>query len=360
MKATAGLVASVITLGTLAHAGAGTLVPIELKSIGSNASKISGAKPAAEDTGNESPATPVATSGFAPYSGNPVLSPGRDGEWDAGALGSMTVVRVGEVYHMYYEAWGERSAKNWSKEEYDSLQIGHATSRDGIHWVKDFANPVIRRGETGDAWDRDGTWDPFVIHEDGRFKMWYGGGNKVCDWGYAESTDGTLFRKKGRISKLGKVEDCHVIHDRERGEYQMFFWDRAREPMGLYRASSRNETGFDFNAAIPVRIEGERYPGMYKFTQVFRNEGKWYMLYGDFERPHCPRSTVRLAGSQDGRNWTKFGDNLVEGHDGEIITLSPDLHAVYYGRQGCFDAKGCDIRVALFRGSFESLAGADR
>ena len=38
----------------------------------------------------------------------PVISPGEKGSWDAGALGSMTVVKVGGVYQMYYEAWGVR------------------------------------------------------------------------------------------------------------------------------------------------------------------------------------------------------------------------------------------------------------
>jgi len=40
------------------------------------------------------------------YPDNPLLRPGAKGEWDAGALGSMTVLKVGEVFHLYYEAWG--------------------------------------------------------------------------------------------------------------------------------------------------------------------------------------------------------------------------------------------------------------
>jgi predicted GH43/DUF377 family glycosyl hydrolase len=359
MKTAMLLAASVIALCSLALVGCGAFVRMEPKSTRPPGFEISDAGPPAGNAMPGKTETLAGARGFVPYLGNPVISPGAVGEWDAGALGSMTVVRVGATFHMYYEAWGVRSAKEWSRAEYDSLQIGHATSPDGIHWVKDPANPVIRRGDAEDAWDRHGTWDPFVIHENGIFKMWYGGGNKVCDWGYAESKDGTRFTKKGRISRLGKVEDCHVIHDKERGEYHMYYWDRAREPLGLFRASSRTETDFEFTAAIPVRIESERYPAMYKFTQVFRAEGRWYMLYGDFERPHCPRSTVRLADSPDGRHWTKLHGNLVEGHDGEFITLGPKLHAIYFGRQGRFDAQGCDIRVALFRGSLESLAGAD-
>jgi hypothetical protein len=300
------------------------------------------------------------TRGFKPYSGHPVLAPGPRGAWDAGALGSMTVLKAKDVFHMYYEAWGVRSAKEWSQEEYNSLQIGHATSTDGVHWVKDPANPVLPKGTGAAAWDRDGTWDPFVIYEDGLFKMWYGGGNKVCDWGYAVSKDGTHFTKKARLSRLGRVEDDHVIHDRTAGTYDMYFWNRAFEPMGLFRARAATETGFDFGKAEALRIEGEQYPGMYKFTHVFTDGGAWYMLYGDFVRPHCPDSTVRLAASPDGLTWTSVNRNLVEGHDGEILQAAAGLYLLYYGPRNHFDAAGCDIRVALYAGELRHLAGRDK
>jgi hypothetical protein len=114
------------------------------------------------------------TNRFAAYPNNPVLSPGPEGSWDAGALGSMTVLKVKNIYHLYYvyyEAWGVRGNNST---DYNTLQIGQATSRDGVHWTKDPANPVLPKG-TGDDWDRDG-WDPFVLYEKGVFKMWYGGG----------------------------------------------------------------------------------------------------------------------------------------------------------------------------------------
>lgn len=294
--------------------------------------------------------------GFKPFDANPIISPGKEGQWDAGALGSMTVVKAKDVYHMYYEAWGVRSKKHWSHEEYNSLQIGHATSADGVHWVKDPANPVIPKGKQENAWDRDGTWDPFVIYEDGLFKMWYGGGNKVCDWGYAVSKDGTHFTKKGRISNLGTVNDDHIIHDKDSGRYHMYYWARAHEPMGLFRATSSNETDFDFKNAKQLKINGEHYPGMYMFTHVFMDDGKWYMLYGNFKRPHCPKSTVRLATSSDGLNWTSVNKNLLEGHDGEIIKADRDLYLLYFGPRNHFDAKDCDIRVALYHGNLSTLA----
>jgi acetyl esterase/lipase len=291
------------------------------------------------------------------YHQNPVISTGPEGSWDAGALGSMTVLKVGDTFHLYYEAWGVRSEKEWDAAEYESLQIGHATSTDGIHWTKDPHNPVLPRGAQG-QWDRTGTWDPFVIYEDGLFKMWYGGGGggKPCDWAFAVSKDGSSFTKKGQISHLGHVEDCHVVHDKNSGRYYMYYWDRRFEPRALFRASSHNETDFDFNNATPIKIQGEDYPAMYKFTHVLHEADTWYMFYGNFVRPHCPDSTVRLATSTDGLHWTSRNKNLLEGHDAEVLKAGDNLYLMFFGPRNHFDAKDCDIRLAFYKGALDDLA----
>ena len=113
--------------------------------------------------------------GFKPYKKNPIIEVGPEGSFDGGALGSMSVLLVDGIFHVYYETWGVRSSAEWDAEEYESLQIGHATSTDGVNWVKDPNNPVLPQGGEAD-FDRTGVWDPYVVHEDGVFKMWYGGG----------------------------------------------------------------------------------------------------------------------------------------------------------------------------------------
>ena len=150
------------------------------------------------------------TEGFKPYDGNPILQPGPAGSFDAGALGSMCVVRVGEVLHLYYEAWGVRAAKNGTPAEFETLQIGHATSPDGLHWTKDPLNPALPRGGKAD-FDRTGVWDPYVIHEDGLFKMWYGGGGSQLNlgWAYATSDDGIHWQ--ARNMGLVKGHDADVL-----------------------------------------------------------------------------------------------------------------------------------------------------
>ena len=292
--------------------------------------------------------------GWREYSGNPVLEPGKAGEWDAGALGSMSVLKVGGTYHMYYEAWGKRG-EEWSISDYETLQIGHAVSADGVHWTKDPHNPVLPKSSKAGDWDAHGTWDPFVLYEDGVFKMWYGGGvGDECDWGFAVSKNGTDFTKMGQISNLNHVEDCHVVHDRGAGRYYMYYWDRRHEPMGLFRAESFDERNFDFADAVNIRIRGEDYPGQYKFSYVFIEDGRWHMFYADFIRPHCGECYTRYAVSRDGLNFTFTRGGLVAGHDAEVVKASDRLYLMYYGPQGYFDAKDCPINLAVYAGNLNA------
>jgi len=288
------------------------------------------------------------------FENNPVLTMGETGSWDAGALGSMTVLKVEDMYHMYYEAWGIRTEEEWDAEEYTSLQIGHATSKDGIVWIKDPSNPVISKGAEG-SWDADGTWDPFVLYEDGIFKMWYGGGQQICDWGYAVSKDGSTFEKKGRLSHLGGMEDNHVVHDKQTDRYYMYYWDRAYEPLGLFRAESKDEIHFDYKNAVNIIIENDYEEDKYKFTHVLKVNNLWLMFYADFVRPHCDESKTRLALSVDGLNWRSMNKNMFAGHDAEVLPVNENLVYVYYGPNGYFDRKDCDIRLMMFSGEMEEL-----
>ena len=291
---------------------------------------------------------------FQVYHGNPILAPGDPDEWDAGAIGSMSVALVDGVYHMYYEAWG-RPDPNVDGVDYATLQIGHAVSLDGVHWRKDPANPVLRKGAANE-WDEKGTWDPFVIFEDGRFKLWYGGGiHPACDWGYAESDDGSNFTKHGRISQLNHVEDDHVFHDDGAGRFYMYYWDRQHEPNGLFRAESKNETDFDFAGAVPISIDGDYDHPMNKFTHVVREDGKWYMLYADFVRPGCDESYTRLAVSDDGVKWKSVNRRLFEGHDADVLRVGESLYLAYYGPRGRFDQLDSDVRLAIYHGKLASL-----
>jgi predicted GH43/DUF377 family glycosyl hydrolase len=285
-------------------------------------------------------------------------------EWDAGALGTACVIKVKDVFHLYYEAWGVLTEAG-KPEEYDTLQIGHAVSLDGLHWAKDPGNPVIRRGKA-DSWDAQGTWDPFVIYEDGKFKMWFGGNKgKQCEWAYAESKDGTHFDERGPISHLGAVEDIHVVHDAKAGEYRLYYWDRDKapwddvmkgppgQPSGLFVARSKNETDFDFDHAQRLMVQGQEWP--VKYSHVLPYHDKWVMFYGEAVVRGKP-SRSGMAFSDDGFTWKRAAFPIDDGHDTEAIEAAPGLWMIFYGPHSYFDWPEGDLNVGIYEGSLDDLA----
>jgi hypothetical protein len=275
-----------------------------------------------------------------------------------GAFGSMSVLLVDGVFHVYYETWGIRSSAEWDAGEYESLQIGHATSTDGINWIKDPNNPVLPHGGEAD-FDRTGVWDPYVIHEDGIFKMWYGGGGGSqpnFGWAYATSEDGSHFVKKGLIG-IGNqtgTEDCHVVYDEASGLYYMYYWYGWDEPEALYLVTSPTETGFDYNEAINIRIEGDD-SYMKKFGHILRNKDGWHMFYSNFVQPHCPNSITRYAYSSDGIHWEARNTALLKGHDSEVLCVTENLYMMFYSPQNGFDREDTDIRLAIYNGALPEL-----
>ena len=56
----------------------------------------------------------------------------------------------------------------------DHAQIGLARSKDGITgWVRHAGNPIVR--PTPDGWDADACYKPYVVYSDGRWRLWYNG-----------------------------------------------------------------------------------------------------------------------------------------------------------------------------------------
>jgi hypothetical protein len=139
----------------------------------------------------------------------------------------------------------------------------------------------------------------------------------------------------------------------------MYYWDRKHEPSGLFCAQSPNETDFDFAHAEPIKIGGLDARTMFKFTQVIQNDGQWEMFFGKFVRPGCKGSSTGFATSPDGLHWTARNTKLLLGIDGEALNVADNLWLVFYGRDGFFDQAGQDIRLAVFKGSLNDLAGKD-
>lgn len=126
--------------------------------------------------------------------GQPVVSPGSSGAWDEGWVADPTVIRRGaNDWIMYFR--GQDTLDNSG-----TIQIGLATSTDGVSWTKSGSNPVLTPGSAG-AWDETHVLGPAAyLDPDGtRAHLWYAGEDSggTQGLGYARSDDDTTFTKGG-------------------------------------------------------------------------------------------------------------------------------------------------------------------
>ena len=96
--------------------------------------------------------------------GRPVLGPGRKGQFDDQVVLHPAVARdTHGVLHLWYNGVGPQK----------SFRIGHATSRDGVHWTRtNKGNPVLNPSRVG-PFNEGYVYNVFVMLEGGQFHMWY-------------------------------------------------------------------------------------------------------------------------------------------------------------------------------------------
>lgn len=123
------------------------------------------------------------------YPDNPVFEAGPTGSWDDGGwtrCGAVTMVH--DTLHMWYTS-DDGSMKNWA--------IGHATSIDGLKWVRDPANPVFTM-EKENEWTYNWIEIHEVVHDGNTYHMWYVGGTypeNDSSIGHATSPNGTVWTR---------------------------------------------------------------------------------------------------------------------------------------------------------------------
>jgi len=89
----------------------------------------------------------------------PILSPGPTGSWDDHRIETPVVIKTGSnSYHLYYSGCSTTSCL------VPQYSIGHATSGDGITWIKDPDNPVITyQASDPTKWSFNGIGEPAAV-----------------------------------------------------------------------------------------------------------------------------------------------------------------------------------------------------
>ncbi len=116
----------------------------------------------------------------------PVLGFGPRGSWDERGIADPYVLKVREYFYMFY--LGQDRARR--------QRLGLARSRDGEHWQKLRANPVLEPGPYG-SFDEMGLGEPAVWIAGGSYWMLFTGrdAHENRRLGMARSTDGVHWEK---------------------------------------------------------------------------------------------------------------------------------------------------------------------
>ncbi len=258
---------------------------------------------------------------------HPVVNYGAGNGWDDITVFWPTVVKEGEILHMWY-AGGDNVLGS------GTVQIGYATSARGVIWRRAEENPVLRPDL---SWEGGSVLSPTVIKDDGIFRMWYGaGGVPSTAVGYATSPDGLHWQKHPLpvLQRGAPGEwDSSIIGPgtviRENNIFKMWYWGgRGSWPeseiqIGLavstdgikwFKQDNPATVQAPFRQSDPVVAAG--VPGAWDFLRVWSpavlaTASGYEMWYTGREDHFSTAQLVGYATSADGITWVKFPGNPV-------------------------------------------------
>ena len=209
-----------------------------------------------------------------------VLGPNDKTDWEDD-INRPVVIKHGGLYRMWYT--GQARGRSW---------IGYATSEDGKTWKRESDKPVLSADK---PWEKVAVMCPHVLFDDeaGLYRMWYSGGEQYEPdaIGHATSKDGLNWVKQGDAPifkpepglawEKDRVTACQVI--RQGDGYLMFyigFRDRDHAQIGVAR-SKDGITGWRRHPANPIIRPGEGkwdQDAVYKPYAIFDGR-KWLLWY---------------------------------------------------------------------------------
>ena len=271
---------------------------------------------------------------------NPVIRPGTEGTWDDAVISEVKVVYDGRLYHAWYA--GRKRGPPGLKMPMD---LGYATSSDGVRWLKSEANPVLVRGPIG-GYDENMITAPHVLYDGDRSTMWYSAVDFQGNWSInlATSEDGVHWQKHAANPLLQETHDGrwdavylaepNVIFD---GNGYRMWYNGASATTETLLGSATSPDGIEW-----TRFEGDRpvlFPGpegTWDDFAVARGsviyDGELFKLW--YEGHDGRTWRIGFATSSDGVEWDKFEGN-------PILDLGPE---------GAWDSRVASEPYVLFDG----------
>ena len=140
------------------------------------------------------------------------------------------VLKEGDRWRMYYVG-----GTGWSHKDLPRYNIQIAESTDGRHWIREGKTAIPFGNEGENALAR-----PFVLKEDGIYKMWFAHKGAAYRMGYAESIDGFHWK---RDDSFGALDVTAGQFDSEMIEYFAIVPYEGRKIM-FYNGNDYGRNGF--------------------------------------------------------------------------------------------------------------------
>ena len=267
---------------------------------------------------------------WVPIAGNPVFRGAGGDAWDRKIRERGYILVEDGTYHLWYTGYNDSNVNAKTK----TMSLGHATSRDGVHWSRDAANPIF----TG-SW----TEDMCVLRRGGTYLMVAEGKDDIAH--QLTSTDrihwtdlGPLDIRKRDGTKIPPGPYGTPTIWFEDGTFSLFY---ERGDAGVWLATSKDRKVWTNVQDEPVLAMGpETYDKeAVAMNQVVKRNGVYYAFYhANASRPWKDWTSC-VARSRDLVHWEKYPGNpivkdncsspiLVSGPDGDrLYTMHPEVRA---------------------------------
>lgn len=230
----------------------------------------------------------------------PILDIGKPGRFDENGLMPTCVLPVGDKLYMYYV--GYQLGQKVRYYQFSGLAVS-TDKGNSFHRIEEVS--VIDRSHQ-ESLNRTA---PFVMHENGRFRMWYVGGSEwtivngktfpVYNIRYMESEDGIHWPSYGKVCLDFESEDEFVIGRpwvfKENGIYKMFLSSRTRSK-GYRLGYAESKDGIDWHRLdrmINIDVSDTGWDSqMLAYASIFNWKEKTYMFYNGND---CGRSGFGYA-----------------------------------------------------------------
>jgi predicted GH43/DUF377 family glycosyl hydrolase len=246
---------------------------------------------------------------------NPMLTLGREGDFDSQNIMSPAIVKESGQYFLFYSG-GPLGPRNGG--ELIKYQLGLALSRDGETWKKT-GKPLLPLGER----DNFHVTPALLRNPDGALHkeraLWHMVycGNRENDVEYATSSDGLQWTKSPRspiyrrayapsLVQVGSEIRMYYIHSPE-----------DKRPWEVHLATGRDLFSLKPHPANPMlKVSQAWEKNALFYPYVIREGNTWILFYASYWDRKNPedrktRTAIGIATSADGLRWTKHEGNPI-------------------------------------------------